>query len=123
MSMFRGSTSLIAGLLVVGVVTAWWIARRHEVRDDAREELIAELQQWPRWPEFSTPLLAVIDENHEVIFKANYTERHGRRRRSVHFDEDGYRAQMYLKLREALSEMNEDEALIELEQFRSRQKR
>jgi len=122
MSVFRGRTEWIVGALIAAALVFWWVASREDNKSDARDELVAEVQQWDRWSEVSELLMTTIDAHHEAIYDAHYDEKRGGRYRYGEFDEAGYRAQMYTQLRTALAEQGHNDAALELEQFRSRQR-
>lgn len=114
----NGSIVLIC-ILVAGALL-WWALRGGDApQDDARAQLIGELEQWDRWGEFQRPLTAAVDRNDDAVFAANFTAAKNRYD-TDHFNEAGYRAQMYVLLREALIEDGYTDAAAELEQFRSR---
>jgi len=83
---------------------------------EARTQLIAELEPFEAFESHRSLLLDTVDREHDEAFRRNEAMRRGH---SI-LNWDGYRVQMYRALGEALREAGHADVAIQLDRYRAR---
>ena len=113
-------TKLIGGVLVAALLIGGTTLWRGQARDDAKQQLIEELDRSEVFRTHAELLAPVIEREHEAIY-ARHTRRIGSpRARTTTFDAEAYRVEMYGHLLRTLREAGHEQDVIALDRFRSR---